>query len=529
MGDLSLSPDARSRKGSGDRAVGTALLLSAALVAFVLYRPDTAAPFEIVDFSETLPILTDGRDFGERFAGLVRYYLGHGRAAFGLSAGLAAKWTLFEWWTPGWQWTRYLVSLLVVVLAWRLLRVLGANRAGAAAGASLFVVSETVAPGWLRPAVNEPLGTVLLLAASLVACRFQSSNRWRASVALIAALIALMILSKETLVAAAFFPVALALGRTPGGSFAWPTRSRRNVALVLSVAAAVAVMAVPVVWGVSQAGPEGYARQFGAADGLISNAIFGLLPALFPFTPISSPPGLGMALANIAWLSLLIAGWRALPHGTARRREAGVLLALGLLVPLSRLVVYLPWPLQFPYYSIPYLLGIAILAAVAVTRLTSGAQSLRVFAVAAVLIVSLYSAAGADAQRSRYFATRRLTDTLVTELHALARQGSVDSVLVAVPRLKEQAWWGLGPTLARFGAATDRPLPPLREALCAERVALLPSKGSQTAVVALRWQCELPPAAFKVLQTEARRFDANALRQITDTLHADIYLSSVRP
>ena len=80
MAAPSVLPDTVSRKGSSDRVVELLLLAGAALVAFLLYRPDTNAPFEIIDFSETLPILTDGQDFGDRFLGLVQYYLQHGRA-----------------------------------------------------------------------------------------------------------------------------------------------------------------------------------------------------------------------------------------------------------------------------------------------------------------------------------------------------------------------------------------------------------------------------------------------------------------
>ena len=184
MAAPSVLPDATSRKGAVG-VTGVPLFFAAAVLAFLLYRPDTDAPFEIIDFSETLPFLTDGQNFGERFRGLVGYYLQHGRAAFALSAGLAAKWTLFEWWTPGWQWTRYVVGLTVVVLAWHLFRALGANRFGAAFGATLFIVSETVAPGWLRPSVNEPFGTLLLLAASLLACRYQDTLRpWKLAIAI---------------------------------------------------------------------------------------------------------------------------------------------------------------------------------------------------------------------------------------------------------------------------------------------------------------------------------------------------------
>jgi hypothetical protein len=494
----------------------------AALVAFLLYRPDTAAPFEIVDFSETLPILTEGQGFTDRFQGLVSYYLQHGRAAFGLSAGLAARWSLFEWWTPGWQWARFLVCLAVVVLTWRLLRLLGASRAGAAAGAGLFVVSESAAPGWLRPAVSEPFGTLLLLVASLVACRYQGTERPGRLAAAIAVLVALMILTKETLVAAAFLPAALALCRGPHGWLTWPELSRRNAVLAGALGGVLLVMAVPVLWAVSQTAPDGYARQFGAADGLLSNAVFGLLPALFPFTPIPSPPLWSVLLADIAWLTVLIVGWRALPGDAVARRHARLVLSLGLALPLARLVVYLPWPLQYPYYSIPYLLGVALLLAFAVTHLGRAARPLPQFGLIAAALAGLQSAAGSGAEAARYFASRRLSDALVSELHTLGRTGAVDSVVIAVPRVKEQAWWGLGPTLARFGTATGRPLPPVREMVCDSAQTLAVSRPRRTVLTSLRWQCALEPSGARTLHATLGWMHPARLDWVVDTLHADI-------
>jgi hypothetical protein len=497
-------------------------------VAFLLYRPDTAAPFEIVDFSETLPILTEGQGFTDRFQGLVSYYLQHGRAAFGLSAGLAARWSLFEWWTPGWQWARFLVCLGVVVLTWRLLRALGASRAGAAAGASLFVVSETAAPGWLRPALNEPFGTLVLLAASLAACQYQASTRPGRQAGLIAALVALLILTKETLAAAAFLPVALALCRGTDGWLRWPERSRRNALLVGSVGAAVVVMAVPVLWAISQAAAQGYARQFGASDGLLSNAVFGLLPAVIPFTPIAPTPRWAVLAADMAWIGVLMVGWRAVPADAVMRRHARVLLAVGLALPAARLAVYLPWPLQYPYYSIPYLLGVALLLAFAVTRLRHSVRPWPQFALVATGVIVLYAAAASHGQASRYFASRRLSDALVSELHALGQSGAVDSVVVAVPRMKEQAWWGLGPTLARFGAATGRPLPRIVETSCQQLAAATLESLDRVAFASLRWQCVGRRRPDHALEEPVRRFDLTHLRRVVDTLHADIYRPVLR-
>ena len=522
MAAPSVLPDAASRKGSSDRVGELLLLVGAALVAFLLYRPDTNAPFEIIDFSETLPILTDGQGFGERFRGLVQYYLQHGRAAFGLSAGLAARWTLFEWWTPGWQWTRFVVGLAVVVLAWRLLRTLGANRTGATVGASLFIVSETMAPGWLRPSLNEPFGTLLLISASLLACRYQSSVKPARLAAGIALLLAAMIVVKETLIAATFFPVAIALCRGPDGLLGQPARSPRNVTLLVSSLVAILLASTPVLWAITRSATEGYARQFGATDSILSNAVFGVLPALVPFTPVSQPPGWPATVADVAWLVLLMAGLRISRTNPALKQHARTLLLLALALPLARLLVYLPWPLQFPYYSIPFLLGVAIVAAMGGTRLSESRGAGRVLSILLPAIVILYAAASASAQASRYFALRRLTDGMVSELHAMSRAGGLDSIVIAVPRAKEQMWWGLGSTLSRYAAATGRELPVVHESMCAEAESMMRSLPPRVALAALQHQCALREISTSGPREAARRFDFTRFRFVTDSLRAQI-------
>jgi hypothetical protein len=523
MAAPSVLPDAASRKGAVDPR-GVLLFLGAAVVAFLLYRPDTDAPFEIIDFSETLPFLTEGRDFGERFSGLVGYYLQHGRAAFALSAGLAAKWTLFEWWTPGWQWVRYGVGLGVVIGAWLLLRTLGANRLGASVGASLFLVSETVAPGWLRPSVNEPFGTLLLLTASLLACRYQAVERPKRLALVIAALLASMIIVKETLVAATFFPVVVALCRRPDGVFAAPAFSARNRVLVMSCASAIMIAAIPVIWALTQSAPGGYARQFGATGSLVSNAVFGVLPAVVPFTPVSQPPGWATTVADIAWLLLLISVLRGARNEGAKAHQR-ILLGAALAVPLARLLVYLPWPLQFPYYSIPFLIGVAVIAATGTTKLSVQGGVLRVVAVAAAAVVIVYSASVSFGHASRYFALRRLTDAWVTALYDVSRNRSLTEIIVAVPMAKEQAWTGLGPTLSRYAAATGRPFPAVREVSCGDAGRMVDSIRATTVLTALRHHCplriEAPPGPLVV----ARRLDASRFRAVADSLRAQIVVA----
>jgi hypothetical protein len=516
----SVLPDAASRKGAVDLP-GVILFFVAAIVAFLLYRPDTDAPFEIIDFSETLPFLTDGKDFGDRFARLVGYYLQHGRAAFALSAGLAAKWTLFEWWTPGWQWTRYFVSLAVVVLSWHLLRALGANRIGAAFGASLFVVSETVATGWLRPSVNEPFGTLLLLSASLLACRYQQAVAPVRLALAIAMLLGAMIVVKETLVAATFFPIVLATCRGADGWMGRPVFSSRNRTLLGFSVVTIAIAAIPVLWALTQATPDGYARQFGAGGSLLSNAVFGELPAVIPFTPVSQPPGWAATVADVAWLLVLMGALLAADRGETPPAHQRVLFLTALALPVARAVAYLPWPLQFPYYSIPFLLGVAIVSAIGMTRLTQAGSFPRVASIVSALVVIAYASSAAGAQASRYFALRRLTDAWVSELHALSRDSSVSEVIVAVPRTKEQAWTGLGPTLSRFAAATGRPLPSVRDVSCREAESLSESPPAGTVLTALRHHCALPASGSGPMQV-ARRFDFATLHPVLDSVRVQI-------
>lgn len=527
MNLTSVPPDVAPRKGVDDRVRGIALFAAAAFIAFLLYRPDTNAPFEIIDFSETLPFLTGGRGFDERFHGLFRYYLHHGRAAIGLSAGLAAKWTLFGWWTPGWQWTRFVVGMAVVVLAWLLMRALGANRLGAAAGSALFIVSETAAPGWLRPSVNEPFGTMLLLSASLLACGYQAAEKPRRVAGAVAVLLAMMLMVKETLIAATFFPIAIALCRRPDGLLAKPDLSSRNFSLVASCVAALAVASAPVLWAMTQVAPDGYTQQFGAVTPSLSHVIFGLLPALIPFAPVTQPFGWVATVADIMWLLILSAGLRMAATPPRTRVHVGivVILAVGLLA--TRVLVYLPWPYQYPFYSIPYLLGVSLVASQSVSGLSRGTLAMRILGFVSATIVLLYSAAGSLTQSARYMATRKLTNDLVEELHRATQAAGSDQFSVAVLGPPPQVWSGLGPTLSRFGNATGRHLPPGASILCEDAKRTLERNDRfDTVLATLRYQCVLPGKPSVTVHSVAYRFGRPDVLWAADTLYADVFITS---
>jgi hypothetical protein len=219
-----------------------------------------------------------------------------------------------------------------------------------------------------------------------------------------------------------------------------------------------------------------------------------------------------------------MAGLRVSEGSVATRRSTQVLLAIAIALPLARLIVYLPWPLQFPYYSIPFLTGVAVLSSRGVTRLTEAGRGGQAAAVVCGAVVILYAASIAHAQAGRYFALRQLTYSLVTDLHALGRSGAISRIVLAVPYVKAQAWTGLGPTLSRFASATGQPLPVIHNVRCNDGVALIPAVPAGTALVSFRHHCQLPVDPMAMRSQLVRRLDFTAMRLTTDTLRAQLLI-----
>jgi hypothetical protein len=115
----------------------------------------------------------------------------------------------------------------------------------------------------------------------------------------------------------------------------------------------------------------------------------------------------------------------------------------------------------------------------------------------------------------------------VSELYGLAQSGRVDSMIVAVPHAKAQVWWGLGPTLSRFAAATERPLPRISERPCeAARADVL---APRQALVVLQWQCESSLTPTIRLVDLAHRVRIDAFTIVVDTLQADVHMNPGPP
>jgi hypothetical protein len=152
--------------------------------------------------------------------------------------------------------------------------------------------------------------------------------------------------------------------------------------------------------------------------------------------------------------------------------------------------------------------------------------AVRGLGLAATVVALAYSALGSSAQTATYFSSRRLSDAMVNELHTLHRSGAADTVLIAVRTLPGQPWWGLGPTLARFGSATGRPLPPTRDVVCSEAGDARFAAPDRIVVLALRSSCMIEgPSVYTVYATKSH-VERSTLRWIRDTVYADLTVLS---
>src|SRR5262245_61410373 len=97
------------------RGVPVALALGGTAVACALYTPWVSRPFDILDFSEFLPLLTGAGGFLSRLSALNDYYVHqHGRLNLLSYAALAAKWSVLGDSPMLWQWLRFIEMGLLV-------------------------------------------------------------------------------------------------------------------------------------------------------------------------------------------------------------------------------------------------------------------------------------------------------------------------------------------------------------------------------------------------------------------------------
>src|SRR5664279_998889 len=105
------------------RAAPWLALAGIAVLALCVYAPYRARAFDIIDFSDILPLLVGGHGAADRFARLARYY-GEQQGRFNVVsyAGMVLKWQLFGANTVAWQMVRAVEMLLAMAGTYLLCR-----------------------------------------------------------------------------------------------------------------------------------------------------------------------------------------------------------------------------------------------------------------------------------------------------------------------------------------------------------------------------------------------------------------------
>lgn len=431
------------------------------LAAMLVYAPWRAAPFDMIDFSELIPLLTGEQSFGGRIGALARYFSAeHGRMNVLNYTLVAAKWSILGENPVLWQWSRFAELSLVTTLCFLLLLRLRLGVFAALLGSSVFLWSKGAVDAWIRLTAIEPLGFSLVIAAAFLALKYETTTRWRESAITIATLLGLALLAKETLVGCVPFILALGVICGPAPTFHRPRWTARTGWLLGSVAIAVALVliAVFIVW---RSAPEsGFASVYGDASISVErwSALLGAM--LLPGHATS-------VVANLLFLAILIGGAAAAAIGSPSRSTTTWILFFGFGLPIVGALIHLPWPYYDDFYGLPYAFGPALLLAASAVMLASCLPRLRgiVHGVGLCLLVAL--AVSAQPFAARQAAVQRLNADVAK---SILRYEEVDSLIVIVAGKTPQAWAGAGATLRRY-ALLDAPtidLPKAVEATCAE-------------------------------------------------------------
>jgi hypothetical protein len=491
------------------------------IVTFAVYRPDRNLPFYFLDFSEFLPLLQQGSAFIERLAHLSSYYAGQGRFNVLAYAGIVAKWEVWGDSPVAWQWTRFATMWFAILLVYRLLRRIGVSRPAAIAGCSVLPFAPVTVDAWMRLTTTEPVGMILLLFACLLALQPYSGTYSERSIGLgFGALCAATVLLKEMLVATLLLPLLLVYADS-GLTSRIP--SRRHKTLLIAMAAAVPIAAIPVLLTAVNASSDAYTASFGSHIRSTSEALGMWLLSLLPFDPSSSFPVRLTGLALISLLVVIVVGWylRLRMPNAANGFRPKRLLAATMIFSLAGTLFYLPWPASNRFYSLPYLLSLVILTAVAFGAIEAWSRRALVLA-SLVLGVLLSSAAADSASQTNRMAARQIIDrAAVARLAELKK--SFDTVLAATNQRQPAAWQELGPTLERYGRVFGLDMPVVVNMPCAESRRL--SGSMHAAIVAYRSHCDGFSAPNPIVQ-HFRRLRLPPMSITTDSVRIDFILPS---
>lgn len=481
------------------------------------YRPLQARPFDVLDFSEFLPLLTKSGSAPARFGALVDYYAGtHGRLNLLSYAALVLKWS---WLGPDprlWQVGRATLLCAIAGLMFLLLRRLAVGRFSAAVSASLLLFSYSAALPWVRLTMGEPLGLLFALLAGLAATHMPPGSSWQRIVSP-GLLLGAAILAKEMLVIWVPVVMVIAITREADGRLATWRRDLTIRRFLLSTTLCIGLILMPVWFVARKPNVAGYSASYGAAS-LNADRLVEIFQRQFlPWPVTGRGDAVAMLLVAVGLLAILTEGMRLGLRSPDWRRHCLRVLAIGIGLPLVGALVYVPWPLYSSFYGYPFLFGVVLLWSTALTvigslhaRAKSWASAVTILAIVVVVPESLRLAAANAAQQEIRTGLAK----------ALTKARDAEHVVVAVSIPPMQAWQGMGPSLSRYAMATTPglSLPPARDISCVEASELL-AQPRHIAVISLDTGCGDVPNADTVVSATYRYWRWEPPGLATDTIH----------
>ena len=476
-----------------------------ALLALGITRPWVDRPFDTIDFSEFLPYLRHNDGIWGRTAGMIGYYVGeHGRLNLVSYAGLALKWTLLGASPVLWQWARVAELGAVVALVYLFLRRMAIAPLAAVLAASLFLLDRDGTEAWIRMTMGEPLGLLAALGALLFAIRGRAL--W-AGIMLTAA-----VLAKETMIGLLPLVWMVGLARDAEGRFVRPTMPVKEMARWMVLSGILPLLA------------------FGAAAVLATGTRSAGFTALYGALPVGPADLLSRFghpwPADPAVLLLMALGLALAWRDPASRTWVGGAILAAAALSLAFAILYLPWPYQFDYYAFPFLLGPALLFAIALDRLIAAGGGWRALALAGCGIMAVTSGSRAAKRDSETIALLQVNGDVT---RFIARVPNADRIVVARGRPAPQAWMGTAVMLRRYTLATGMAttLPPAADILCPEAAMLLQRGVGRTLLISYQQGCgPIGNASLRFVRHYSYpRLDLEGAGIETDSIGADIVLT----
>jgi len=496
-----------------------------AVLGLWLYRSWQPRAFDVLDFSEFLPLLNAGRGIWGRLSNLLDYYASvHGRFNALSYGALAVKWTWLGNHPLAWQLLRAAELGLAATLGYFLLRRLSAGRLGAVLGASLLLFSYAAALPWVRLTMGEPLGLICALGAALAAARLGDEGASWGTAIFAGLALAAAILAKEMLVI--WVPAVMVIAAARGGQgrlASWRLDSgRRRMLATLLVSSLAASLAV--VYVARHTAVAGYAATYGAAPLTLGRFFEIFQRQLLPWPITGRSDGSVMLIAAVLFLAVVYLGLRRGFADPAWRAHCIHIVGLGLGLPLLGALVYLPWPVYSPFYGYPFVFGAAFLVATAVTILGAQGRRAGVLAASAVAL-SLFLVVP---EAVHLAGTAALQQEVMTSLaRELPSARASARIVVAVAALPAQAWQGMGASLVRYATATTPglELPPAEDLLCGDAARLLSGQGApRVTLISLSTNCGRIPSATATIRKDFSFWQWQPLRFGHDSSQADLLI-----